>query len=115
MDEGAFELDMVLNIGQLRSGKNNYVRADIKAVCDVAHGLTAFIGAQESFLLRDQRIQVIPGLGLGKTQRVMDWSSDGSKSKLDKIPVAFVARGARGVVLSRWSQRGLPRYVQVTL
>ena len=37
MDEGALELDMVLNIGQLRSGKNDYVGADIKAVCDVAH------------------------------------------------------------------------------
>jgi deoxyribose-phosphate aldolase len=37
MDEGALDLDMVLNIGQLRSGKNDYVGADIKAVCDVAH------------------------------------------------------------------------------
>jgi len=31
------ELDMVLNIGQLRSGNSNYVRDDIKAVCDAAH------------------------------------------------------------------------------
>jgi deoxyribose-phosphate aldolase len=37
MDEGALELDMVLNIGQLRSGKYDYVRDDIKAICDVAH------------------------------------------------------------------------------
>ena len=37
MDEGAKELDMVLNIGQLRSGKYDYVRNDVKAVCDVAH------------------------------------------------------------------------------
>ena len=37
LDDGAKELDMVLNIGQLRSGKFNYVREDIKAVCDVAH------------------------------------------------------------------------------
>ena len=37
MDEGALELDMVLNIGQLRSGKHEYVRDDIKAVCDAAH------------------------------------------------------------------------------
>ena len=37
MDEGARELDMVLNIGQLRSGKLDFVRDDIKAICDAAH------------------------------------------------------------------------------
>jgi len=37
MAEGALELDMVLNIGQLRSGKNDFVRDEIKAVCDAAH------------------------------------------------------------------------------
>ena len=34
MDDGAVELDMVLNIGQLRSGKFDYVREDIRAVCE---------------------------------------------------------------------------------
>lgn len=34
---GAVELDMVLNIGELRSGNFDVVREDIKAVCDVAH------------------------------------------------------------------------------
>jgi deoxyribose-phosphate aldolase len=37
MDEGALELDMVLNIGKLRSGKHDFVREDIKAVCEAAH------------------------------------------------------------------------------
>ena len=37
MEDGALELDMVLNVGQLRSGKHDVVREDIKAVCDVAH------------------------------------------------------------------------------
>lgn len=37
MDDGALELDMVLNIGRLRSGKHDFVRDDIKAVCDAAH------------------------------------------------------------------------------
>ena len=37
MDQGAVELDMVLNIGQLRSGRTEYVLADIRAVCDAAH------------------------------------------------------------------------------
>ncbi|MBI4928018.1 MAG: deoxyribose-phosphate aldolase [Anaerolineae bacterium] len=34
---GAVELDMVLNIGELRSGNFDVVREDIKAVCDVAN------------------------------------------------------------------------------
>jgi deoxyribose-phosphate aldolase len=37
MDDGAVELDMVLNIGQLRSGKAEEVQADIQAVCETAH------------------------------------------------------------------------------
>jgi len=37
MDDGAVELDMVLNIGALRSGKAEYVRQDIQAVCNAAH------------------------------------------------------------------------------
>jgi len=36
--EGAEELDMVLNIGRLRSGAADEVRADIKAVVEVAAG-----------------------------------------------------------------------------
>jgi deoxyribose-phosphate aldolase len=36
--DGAVELDMVINIGAMRSGKYDYVRNDIKAVVDVAGG-----------------------------------------------------------------------------
>jgi deoxyribose-phosphate aldolase len=38
MAEGAEELDMVLNIGRLRAGALDDVRADIQAVCEVASG-----------------------------------------------------------------------------
>lgn len=37
MDDGATELDMVLNIGALRGGEAEFVRADIQAVCEAAH------------------------------------------------------------------------------
>lgn len=37
MDDGAVELDMVLNIGELRSGNAALVRSDIQAVCEAAH------------------------------------------------------------------------------
>ncbi len=43
MDDGATELDMVLNIGRLRSGANDEVRADIQAVVDAAHARGAIV------------------------------------------------------------------------
>jgi deoxyribose-phosphate aldolase len=41
IDDGATELDMVLHIGRLRAGDLDYVRADVKAVCDAAHRRSA--------------------------------------------------------------------------
>lgn len=37
INNGARELDMVLNIGELRSGNLAYVQADVQAVCETAH------------------------------------------------------------------------------
>ena len=38
IEDGAVELDMVINIGAVRSGKYDYVRDDIKAVVEAAKG-----------------------------------------------------------------------------
>ena len=43
MDDGAVELDMVLNIGRLISGQSEYVYQDIKAVVDAAHKRGAIV------------------------------------------------------------------------
>jgi deoxyribose-phosphate aldolase len=58
MDEGARELDMVLNIGQLRSGKTDYVREDIKAVCDTAHarGVKVKVIFENAYLTDEEKI-----------------------------------------------------------
>ena len=58
MDDGAVELDMVLNIGQLRSGKADYVQADIKAVCDAAHarGVKVKVIFENAYLSDEQKI-----------------------------------------------------------
>lgn len=37
IDEGAQEIDMVLNIGELKAGHDDHVRADIRAVADMTH------------------------------------------------------------------------------
>lgn len=58
MDDGALELDMVLNIGQLRSGKIDYVRKDVKAVCGAAHARGAKVKVifENAYLNDDEKI-----------------------------------------------------------
>jgi len=58
MDEGAVELDMVLNIGLLRSGCADEVSADIQAVCEVAHARGAKVKVifENAYLNDDQKI-----------------------------------------------------------
>lgn len=58
MNDGAVELDMVLNIGQLRSGNADYVRSDIQAVCDAAHARGAKVKVifENSYLTDEQKV-----------------------------------------------------------
>jgi len=58
MDQGARELDMVLNIGQLRSGKYDFVREDIQAVCEAAHARGARVKVifENSYLSDEQKV-----------------------------------------------------------
>lgn len=58
MDDGALELDMVLNIGQLRSGKIDFVKEDVKAVCDAAHarGVKVKVIFENAYLNDDEKI-----------------------------------------------------------
>ncbi|MCX7975529.1 MAG: deoxyribose-phosphate aldolase [Bellilinea sp.] len=59
MDDGAVELDMVLNIGELRSGNDEYVFQDIKAVCDVAHarGVKVKVILENAYLTDEQKVR----------------------------------------------------------
>ncbi len=58
MDDGAQELDMVLNIGELRSGNSDYVQKDIQAVCDAAHARGAKVKVifENAYLNDEQKI-----------------------------------------------------------
>jgi len=59
MDDGAVELDMVLNIGELRSGNLDYVQADVQAVCEAAHarGVLVKVIFENAYLTDEQKIQ----------------------------------------------------------
>ncbi|WP_179396036.1 deoxyribose-phosphate aldolase [Lacticaseibacillus absianus] len=43
IDAGATEVDMVINIGELKAGHDDQVRADIQAVADAAHAKQALL------------------------------------------------------------------------
>jgi deoxyribose-phosphate aldolase len=56
LKQGAVELDMVLNIGRLRSGDLDYVKQDVKAICDLAHARQAKVKViLENALLTDEQ------------------------------------------------------------
>ena len=57
MDDGAVELDMVLNIGKLKSGDAAYVESDIRAVVEAAHARGAIVKVilENCFLTDDEK------------------------------------------------------------
>lgn len=58
MDDGAVELDMVLNIGRLISGQHEYVKQDIAAVVDAAHKRGAWVKVilENAYLTDEQKV-----------------------------------------------------------
>jgi deoxyribose-phosphate aldolase len=59
LDDGVSELDMVIQIGALKSGRDDDVRADIAAVVDVAHAADALIKVifENAYLTDDEKIR----------------------------------------------------------
>ena len=55
--DGATELDMVINIGWLRSGLDDAVGADIRAVVEVAGGLVVKVILENAYLSDEQKIR----------------------------------------------------------
>lgn len=58
LNDGAVELDMVMNYGQLRSGYPGYVAREIKAICDLAHSHNAKVKVifENAHLTDEQKI-----------------------------------------------------------
>ncbi len=59
LDDGAVELDMVLQIGALKSGRDAEVQADIAAVVDVAHAASAIVKVifENAYLTDDEKVR----------------------------------------------------------
>jgi deoxyribose-phosphate aldolase len=56
--DGALELDMVLNIGKLRSGELGYVEEEIRRVCELAHAAGAQVKVilENHYLTTEQKV-----------------------------------------------------------
>ena len=59
LDDGAVELDLVLPIGMLRSGEDDYVRADVRAVVEVAATAGALVKVilENAYLTDDEIVR----------------------------------------------------------
>jgi deoxyribose-phosphate aldolase len=59
MADGATEIDMVIQIGALKSGRDDDVRADIAAIVDVAHGRGAIVKVivENAYLIDAEKIR----------------------------------------------------------
>jgi deoxyribose-phosphate aldolase len=59
LEDGATELDMVIQIGALRSGRDADVEADIKAIVDVAHAAGAIVKVifENAYLTDDEKVR----------------------------------------------------------
>jgi len=53
--DGATEIDMVINIGHLKSGMNAEVQADIKAVVDASAGHTVKVILENAYLTDEDK------------------------------------------------------------
>ncbi|MGB9898319.1 deoxyribose-phosphate aldolase, partial [Thermanaerothrix sp.] len=57
LEDGAVELDMVINIGELRSGNDDFVREDIRAVVAAAKGNIVKVILENAYLTKEQIVR----------------------------------------------------------
>lgn len=98
--DGATELDMVLNVGKLKSGCYDYVEEDIRAVVEVAHGSRATGGAGrvvlkvilETALLTDEEKVIASVLSQNAGADFVKTSTGFSKGGATAADVALMRR-----------------------
>ncbi len=116
MEQGALELDMVLNIGQLRSGKYDYVREDIQAVCDAAHarGVKVKVIFENSYLTDEEKMiacQLSEAAGADWVKTSTGFSSGGAT--LDDLRLMRANVSERVQVKAAGGVRTLPALLEV--
>lgn len=116
MDDGAVELDMVLNIGQLRSGKTDYVREDIKSVCDAAHARRVKVKVilENAYLTQEEKInacKLCEAAGADWVKTSTGFASSGAT--LDDLRLMRASVSAKVQVKAAGGVRTLPALLDV--
>src|SRR5205085_10935125 len=85
LEDGATELDMVVNIGKVLSGDWRYVADDIRAVVDVAHARAALVKVifENCFLADEHKEQLCRICGEVGADYVKTSTGYGSSGALD--------------------------------
>jgi deoxyribose-phosphate aldolase len=108
VDDGAQELDMMMNVGKLRSGQYEVVLDDVKRVIDTIHPLPVKVILETHYLTHDEikkgcEICIEAGADFVKTST--GWAETGATLDVVKLITSFVgdsiqvkaAGGVRGV------------------
>ncbi|MEI8376121.1 MAG: deoxyribose-phosphate aldolase [Planctomycetota bacterium] len=112
--QGATELDMVINVGMLRSGRNEYVADDIRAVVEAAAGLPVKV-ILEAHYLSDEQIVRACGIalhaGAAFVKTGTGWASSGAT--LHNVALMKSAVGDKAQVKAAGGVRDLDTVVEM--
>ncbi len=93
ISNGAQEVDMVINIGRLKSGDLKYIEADIRAVVDTAHARSTILKVIiETCLLTDEEKEVACTIAKRAGADFVKTSTGFSKSGATAADVALMRR-----------------------
>ena len=111
---GAMELDMVINVGMLRSGRDRYVEDDIRGVVDAAQGTPVKVILEAHYLtdeeiVRGSRMAVRAGAAFVKTGT--GWAPTGAT--LHNVALIKSAVGDAAQVKAAGGVRDLPTVVEM--
>lgn len=100
ISEGAEEIDMVINVGALKSGDIDYVLDDIKAVVKAAKGNAVKVIIETDLLSDDEKVQateccIKAGATMVKTST--GFVKDGKGATVEDIELIKKALGATGL------------------
>ncbi|MCZ0717358.1 deoxyribose-phosphate aldolase [Aerococcus kribbianus] len=88
IENGADEIDMVINIGQLKSGEKDAVQADIQAVVDAAQGKLVKVIIETCLLSKDEIVtacELAKAAGADFVKTSTGFSTGGAKAEDVKL------------------------------
>lgn len=112
--QGAAEVDMVINVGMLRSGRDQYVEDDIRAVVEAARGVPLKVILEAHYLTDDQIVrgsQLAVRAGAAYVKTGTGWAPTGAT--LHNVQLIKSAIGDAAQIKAAGGVRDLETIVQM--